>query len=280
MTSQKKGTLSKRFLGMVKYIAVIMIVVFFCFPIFWTVITSIKPLDLIPKMPPVWQFKPTFEHYISIFVDKGISRSLWNSFSVATMSTFFSLLVGTPAAYAFSRFHIPAKEHLAFYFLTARMAPPISVILPLFLIFSAMGLLDTKFVLVIAYMTFNFSFVIWMMRGFFDEIPAELDESAMVDGCSRFGAFLKVILPLTAPGLAASAIICFIFSWNEFLFALILTNISAKTLPVAAAGFITDRMVLWGKLCAASVVIYFPVMIFGLLTRRYLIRGLTLGSIK
>jgi multiple sugar transport system permease protein len=263
-----------------KYIAVGAIVIFFCFPIFWTIVTSIKPLDLISKIPPVWKFKPTLEHYISIFVDKGILRSLWNSFSIATMSTLLSLIVGTPAAYAFSRFRLPGKEHLAFYFLTARMAPPISVILPLFLIFSSLGLLDTKFVLVIAYMTFNFSFVIWMMRGFFDEIPTALDEAAMVDGCTRFGAFLRVILPLTAPGLAASAIICFIFSWNEFLFALILTNFSAKTLPVAAAGFITDRMVLWGKLCAASVVIYLPVMVFGLLTRRYLIRGLTLGSIK
>lgn len=280
MTSTDRGLVSKILLSSIKYIAVGVIVVFFCFPIFWTIITSIKPLDLIPKMPPVWRFKPTMEHYISIFVDKGLTKSLWNSFSIASMSTLLSLLVGTPAAYAFSRFRLPAKEQLAFYFLTARMAPPISVILPLFLIFSSLGLLDTKFVLVIAYMTFNFSFVIWMMRGFFNEIPSELDESAMVDGCSRFGAFLKVVLPLTAPGLAASAIICFIFSWNEFLFALILTNISAKTLPVAAAGFITDRMVLWGKLCAASVVIYLPVMIFGLLTRRYLVRGLTLGGIK
>ncbi|MBW2057538.1 MAG: carbohydrate ABC transporter permease [Deltaproteobacteria bacterium] len=280
MISTDRGPVLKILLGSVKYITVGAIVTFFCFPIFWTVITSIKPLDLIPRMPPVWWFRPTLEHYISIFVDKGLTKSLWNSFSIATMSTVLSLLVGTPAAYAFSRFKLPAKEHLAFYFLTARMAPPISVILPLFLIFSSLGLLDTKFVLVIAYMTFNFSFVIWMMRGFFNEIPPELDESAMVDGCSRFGAFLKVALPLTAPGLAASAIICFIFSWNEFLFALILTNISAKTLPVAAAGFITDRMVLWGKLCAASVVIYLPVMIFGLLTRRYLIRGLTLGGIK
>ncbi len=280
MTSPDKGSVLRILLSSMKYIAVGAVIVFFCFPIFWTVITSVKPLDLIPKMPPVWRFQPTLEHYISIFVDKGITRSLWNSFSVATMSTLLCLLVGTPAAYAFSRFQLPGKEHFAFYFLTARMAPPISVILPLFLIFSSLKLLDTKLVLVIAYMTFNFSFVIWMMRGFFDEIPTELDESAMVDGCSRFGAFLKVVLPLTAPGLAASAIICFIFSWNEFLFALILTNISAKTLPVAAAGFITDRMVLWGKLCAASVVIYLPVMIFGLLTRRYLIRGLTLGGIK
>jgi len=119
-----------------------------------------------------------------------------------------------------------------------------------------------------------------MMRGFFNEISIDLDESAMIEGCSRFDAFWKIALPLTAPGIAASAVLCFIFSWNEFLSALILTNIDTKTLPVAAAGFVNDHLVLWGKLCAASVVIYFPVIIFALLLRSYLVRGLTFGAIK
>jgi len=268
------------FKKVLKYAVIAIVVIFFSIPVAWTIITSIKPVMLIPKMPPVWWFRPTFNHYISIFFEREMARSLWNSFSIATLSTICSLGVGIPAAFAFSRMKIPGKEHLAFYFLTSRMAPPISVILPLFLIFKSLGLLDTKIALIIAYMTFNFSFVIWMMRGFFDEIPQDLDESAMIEGCSRFGAFVRIVLPLTAPGLIASAIISFIFSWNEFLFALILTNIDAKTLPVAAAGFITDRMVLWGKLCAASVIIYLPVMAFALLLRGYLIRGMTLGAVK
>jgi multiple sugar transport system permease protein len=265
---------------LLKYLAVLAILAFFGFPVVWTVLTSIKPLALIPKMPPAWLFTPTFEHYIAIFTEKSLLKSLWNSLTVAGASTLMALLIGAPAAYAFSRFRFPGKEQLAFYFLTARMAPPIAVILPFFLIARDLGVLDTRLVLIVAYMTFNFAFVIWLLRGFFAEILAELDEAAMVDGCTRFGAFVRVVLPLAAPGLAASAIICFIFSWNEFLFALILTNLSAKTLPVAAAGFVTDRLVLWGELCATAVVIYLPVLLFAFLTRRHLIRGRTLGAIR
>jgi multiple sugar transport system permease protein len=160
------------------------------------------------------------------------------------------------------------------------MAPPVAVILAFFLIARDLELLDTQMILVAAYMSFNFGFVIWLLRGFFAEVPVEIDEAALVDGCSRASAFVRVVLPLTAPGLAATAIICFIFSWNEFLFALILTGIDAKTLPVTAAGFVTDRMVLWGNLCAAAVIIFTPVVIFALLARRHLIRGMTLGAVR
>ncbi len=263
-----------------KYMAVAAVLLFFCFPIFWTVLTSIKPLELIPKSPPVWLFKPTLEHYWATLTQGLLLSSLWNSLSVAALSTFFALLVGAPAAYVFARFRFRGKESLAFYFLTSRMAPPIAVILPFFLISRDLGLLDTRFILIVAYMTFNFAFVIWLLRGFFAEIPPEIDEAALIDGCSRFGAFVRVVLPLAGPGLAAAAIICFIFSWNEFLFALILTNLSAKTLPVLASGFVTDRLVLWGKLCAASVIIYVPVVLFALVTRRHLVRGMTLGAIR
>jgi multiple sugar transport system permease protein len=270
-----------KILGVIaKYMAVTVVLLFFCFPIFWTVLTSIKPLDLIPKSPPVWLFAPTLEHYWSILTQRALLSSLWNSLSIAALSTLLALLVGAPAAYVFARFRFRGKESLAFYFLSARMAPPIAMILPFFLISRDLGLLDTRFILIVAYMSFNFAFVIWLLRGFFAEIPAEIDEAAMIDGCSRFGAFVRVVLPLAGPGLAASAIICFIFSWNEFLFALILTNLSAKTMPVLAAGFVTDRLVLWGKLCASAVIIYLPVMIFALLTRRHLVRGMTLGAIR
>jgi len=276
----KQKSRVQKVLAVAKYFVITIVMAFFLIPVFWTIITSIKPNLLIPKIPPAWWFKPTFEHYISIFSEKHFGLPLWNSFIIASVNTICCLAVGLPAAYSFSRFKIPGGDSLAFYFLTSRMAPPIVVILPLFLIFRRLGLIDTKIALIIAYMTFNFSFVIWMMKGFFAEIPTDLDDSAMIEGCSRFGAFWRVVLPLTTPGLAASAIFSFIFSWNEFLFALIFTSINAKTLPVAASGFITDRMVLWGKLCAASVVIYFPVIIFALLLRSYLVRGLTFGAIK
>jgi multiple sugar transport system permease protein len=253
---------------------------FFGFPILWTVLTSIKPLDLIPKSPPVWVFQPTLEHFRTIFFEKDLLHSLWNSLFVATMSTLLALLVGAPAAYAFARFDFRGKEQLAFYFLSARMTPPIAVIVPFFLISRDLGLLDTKLILVLAYTTFNFAFVVWLLRGFFAEVPTEIDEAALVDGCSRFGAFVRVVLPIAAPGIAAAAIICFIFAWNEFLFALVLTSLNAKTLPVSAAGFVTDRLVLWGTLCATAVVIFVPVTIFAILTRRHLIRGMTMGAVK
>jgi multiple sugar transport system permease protein len=262
------------------YLAVLMTLLFFGFPIFWTVLTSIKPLALIPQNPPVWLFQPTLDHFRVVFTERGLVSSLINSFIVAGASTFLALLVGAPAAYAFSRFRFRGKEQLAFYFLSARMAPPIAMILPFFLIARELGLLDTRLILVLAYMTFNFGFAIWLLRGFFAEVPLEIDEAALVDGCSRLGAFFRVVLPLTAPGMAAAAIICFIFSWNEFLFALILTSVDAKTLPVTAAGFVTDRLVLWGNLCAAAVIIFLPVMLFAFLARRHLIRGMTLGAVQ
>ena len=273
-------SVSRALKGVLRYGIVAAVLVFFGFPILWTVLTAIKPVDLIPKIPPVWIFEPTLDHFRTLFLEKEVMRSFTNSLVVATSSTLLALLVGVPAAYAFARFEFRGKESLAFYFLSSRMTPPIAMIVPFFLISRDLGLLDTRLVLILAYTAFNFAFVVWLLRGFFAEIPYEIDEAALVDGCSRFGAFLRVVLPLAVPGIASAGIICFIFSWNEFLFALVLTSMNAKTLPVAAAGFVTDRLVLWGNLCAMAVVIFVPVMIFAILTRKQLIRGMTLGAVK
>lgn len=262
------------------YAAVVLIVLFFGFPIYWTVLTSIKPLDLIPQNPPVFVFKPTFEYYRQIFSQPVLWRSLMNSGVVATTSTVLAVSLGAPVAYALARFNFKGREQIAFFFLSTRMTPPVAVVLPFFLIARSFGLLDSRLMLIIAYTTFNIGFVVWLLRGFFSEVPPEIDEAAMVDGCSREAAFFKIVLPLAAPGIAAAAIICFIFCWNEFLFALILTNFDAKTLPVAAAGFVTDRLVLWGNLCATAVITYIPVAFFALVARRHLIRGLTMGGVK
>jgi multiple sugar transport system permease protein len=263
-----------------QYLAAITAALFFGFPILWTVLTAIKPVDLIPRVPPIWIFQPTLDHFRVIFSEKGLLDSLLNSLIVASASTALALLVGVPAAYAFARFRFRGKEQLAFFFLSARMTPAIAVVLPFFLISRDLGLLDTHLILILAYTTFNFGFVVWLLRGFFAEVPPEIDEAALVDGCSRAGAFVRVVLPLAAPGIAAAAIICFIFAWNEFLFALVLTSLNAKTLPVAAAGFVTDRLVLWGNLCATAVVIFVPVMIFAAVARKHLVRGMTMGAVK
>jgi multiple sugar transport system permease protein len=263
-----------------KYFALFLVMSFFMTPILWTAITAIKPTELISANPIVWSYRPTWEHFRLIFAEDNIATPLLNSTIVASFSTLAVLAIAAPAAYALSRFRVPFGSQLASYFLSARMAPPVTAILPLFLIFRNLGLIDTHLGLVAAYVTVNMPFAIWMIKGFFDEIPAELDEAALLDGCSRFHAFLRIILPLAGPGLAATAIIAFIFSWNEFLFALLLTNFHARTLPVAASALMTDRMVLWGELCATSIIIYLPVMVFALVVRNYLVKGLTFGAVN
>jgi len=242
-------------------------------------ITAVKPTELISANPIVWLFQPTLDHFRVIFFDDNIAAPLINSTIIATFSTMGVLAAAAPASYALSRFRVPFGSQLASYFLSARMAPPVTVVLPLFLIFRNLDLIDTHVALVAAYVTVNMPFAIWMIKGFFDEIPTELDEAAMLDGCSRFHAFVRILLPLAAPGLAATAIISFIFSWNEFLFAILLTNFHARTLPVAASALMTDRMVLWGELCATAIIIYLPVMLFAILVRKYLIKGLTFGAV-
>jgi multiple sugar transport system permease protein len=263
-----------------KYLALILVMAFFMTPILWTTITAIKPTELISANPIVWLFRPTLDHFRVIFFEDNIAAPLLNSTIIATFSTIGVLVTAAPASYALSRFRVPFGSQLASYFLSARMAPPVTVVLPLFLIFRNLNLIDTHEALVAAYLTVNMPFAIWMIKGFFDEIPTELDEAALLDGCSRFHAFVRIVLPLAAPGLAATAIISFIFSWNEFLFAILLTNFHARTLPVAASALMTDRMVLWGELCATALIIYLPVMLFAVLVRNYLIKGLTFGAVN
>jgi multiple sugar transport system permease protein len=262
-----------------KYVAVLAVMAFFITPIIWTAITAIKPTELISSYPVVWFFRPTLDHFRVIFFEDNILGPLLNSTIIAVLSTLGVLAIAAPASYALSRFRIPFGSQLASYFLSARMAPPVTVVLPLFLIFRNLDLIDTHTALIAIYITVNMPFAIWMIKGFFDEIPKELDEAALLDGCSRFHAFVRIILPLTAPGLAATAIISFIFAWNEFLFAILLTNFHARTLPVAASALMTDRMVLWGELCATAVVIYLPVVLFAMLVRKYLIKGFTFGAV-
>jgi len=262
------------------YMALACVVLFFGFPLYWTALTSIKPVDLVSAWPPVFLFRPTFDYYQQIFSQGELFGSLTNSLVVASCSTALALLAGVPAAYALARFNFQGKEQLAFFFLSTRMTPPIAVVLPFFLISRNLHLLDTRLVLIMAYTTFNIGFVVWLMRGFFTEIPPEFDDAALVDGCTRLTGFVRVVLPLAAPGIVAAAMISFIFCWNEFLFALILTSLHAKTLPVAAASFVTDRLVLWGNLCATAVVSFLPVAAFALLARKHLIRGMTMGGVK
>jgi len=232
-------------------------------------------------VPPSFVFNPTNMAYVDAFVARTkFIKYLVNSVIIASMSLGISLLLGLPAAYSFARFKFRGRQDLLFWMLTLRMVPPIVVVLPIYLIWRKLGLLDTWIGVAIVYLTFNVPFTIWMLKSFIQEVPSTLDEAAMVDGCSRIQAFLRVVLPLCAPGLAVTGVFCFIFSWNEFLFALILTSRDAKTLTVGALDFWTNVTVQWNTIAAISTVALIPPMIVSYIFSKYLVKGMTLGAIK
>jgi multiple sugar transport system permease protein len=250
-------------------------------PTFWIVTTSFKTGADAFAMPPKWfNFGWTLENYRKAFIDYHMMGNAANSLIATSGSTLLALLLGTPAAYALSRFNFKLRENIMFWFLSTRMAPPILVAVPFFLISRRLGLYDTLTLLIFVYVLVNLAWVVFMMRSFFDEIPLELDESAMVDGASRFGAFRRIALPLTLPGLAATTIFCLIMAWNEYFFALVLTSDNAQTLPAAITTFLTVHGLLWGPMTAAGTVVMLPILVFALWVQKYLIRGLTMGAIK
>ena len=203
-----------------------------------------------------------------------------NSIIVVVLTTLASVLLGTFAAYGLSRFQFNRKEDVAYWILSLRMLPPIAVVIPFFLLGRFIGLLDTHLLLVIVYLSFNIPFTIWMMRGFIEDIPRELEEAAWVDGCSRFQAIRYIIFPLIAPGVAATSIFCVIQSWNEFSLAFFLTSFNARTVPTTVTFFLTVLGVIWGEMAAVGVIATIPVLIFALIVQKYMVRGLTFGVIK
>ena len=253
-------------------------------PIYWLLTISLKyEVDQF-ALPPIWfQFTPTLDHYKQAFWIRPFGQYLLHSAVAAASSTLIALALGVPAAYALARFHWRRNigEHIGFWFLSTRMFPPIVTCLPLLLLMRQVGLLDSLLGLTIVYAAFNLPFVIWMMRGFFEEIPAELEEAALLDGDSLVGTLFRVVLPIASPGLAATAILCMIVSWNEFLFALMLSQTDAgTTLPVGIAASVTQYEIKWGLMGAAGVVAMIPVLLFAAVVQKYLVRGLSLGAVK
>jgi multiple sugar transport system permease protein len=253
-------------------------------PIYWMLTISLKREVDHFAVPPLWfSFTPTLEHYRDAFLARNFGQYLITSVIVAVSSTFCALMVGTLGAYALARFKMPGQldRKLALWILSTRMFPPIVTAVPLFLMMRDLRLLNTRASLIILYTGFNLPFVVWMMRGFFLEVPRELEEAALVDGDSRLGVFRRVLLPLVAPGLAATAVFCLIISWNEFLFALVLTQTDvAMTLPVGIAGRVTQYEIKWGVMSAAGVVAMMPILVFAMAVQKYLVRGLSLGAVK
>jgi multiple sugar transport system permease protein len=224
-------------------------------------------------------FTPTLDGFISL-LQGNFPKSFGNSLLVSTLSTGFSLLIGVPAAYALTRWNFKGRDRIALWILVTRMAPPIAFTIPFFLAYQYLGLQDTVVGLAIVYLTFNLAIVIWLMQTFFEAVPATLEEAAWIDGCGIWQAFWRVSLPLTAPGLAATAVLCFIFSWNDFFYALILTRTNAITAPVAIVNFLQYEGWEWTKIAASGTLVMFPVVVFTVLVRKYLVRGLTAGGVK
>jgi len=265
---------------LVLYILIGILLVFFLFPVYWIVTMSLKTRIQAISIPPVWFFKPMLSNYVKVITESAFPRNFLNSLIISLATVLLSVLLGTPAAYALSRYHFRRKGDLLFWILSTRFAPPIAVIIPFFLLFRDLKMLDSHLTLIIVYLTFNLSFIIWLMRGFFIEVPQELEEAALVDGTTDLGAFVRIAFPLAAPGIVASTILSFLFSWNEFFFALILTRKFAQTLPVAISGYIGFMGIEWENMSAAAVMASIPILILAMIVQKYLVRGLTLGAIK
>lgn len=264
---------------MLRGLVYLLVLGFFLFPIFWIFMTSLKAASEYMHSPPIWfPAAPDLSSFRRA-VEVGGLDALLNSFIVSTLATLLSLLLGSLAAYGLARYEV-GGGNLPFFFLSQRFMPPVVVIFPFLLMFRTLRWLDTYQALIIVYLTFNLPYTIWMMRSFFKEIPQEIEESALVDGASPLGAFWKVAMPLAAPGLVATGIFCFIFSWSEFFFGLTLTNLRATPLSVFLPGLFGKQMIMWGEVGALSVIAVLPLFVLSFLVQRYLVRGLTMGAVK
>jgi multiple sugar transport system permease protein len=276
---------SRPILKAIKYLVLLVALIFFIFPIFWVVITSLKlPGEYMHRPPILIPDEPTLNHYRNVLNAKG-ELALRNSAVIATSATILSLIVGTLAAYSLARFNTGGK-HFAFWLLSQRMMPPVVMVVPFFLLLrdvgkwnSAFGL-DSRLSLILLYTVFNLPFVVWLMRSYFEGVPRELEESAMVDGSTRMGVFWKITLPLSIPGLIATGTFAFIFAWTEFIFAVVLTRTDAITLPVAIAGYTGSQGSNWGQASALAVIATAPVFALSLLVQKHFARGLTLGAVR
>ena len=262
-----------------RYVVAVLALLFFLFPVYWISATAFKAGDYIYKNPPVWfPPEPTLRHF-EMVIESGGLNAIKNSLVISAATTALALVVGSMAAYGLARYKV-GGDNLPFLILSQRFMPPTAVVFPFLLIFKALGWVDTYQALVVIYLTFNLPYAVWMMRGFFLEIPLEIEESALVDGCSPLGTFWRIALPLAQPGLVATGVFCFIFSWTEFFFAVCVTRKDALPLSVFLPFFFGRHAAQWGQVGAASLCAMAPLFLMSFLVQRYLVRGLTLGAVK
>lgn len=272
-------------------LVVLFLIVFFVWtvlPLAIMLISSFKDLLDAFKLPAegdwgsigvMFDFAPTGAHYVELFTEKNFGEYMRNSLIASLGSAVVSVFLGSMAAYALSRAEFRGKRDLLFWIISTRMAPVVAVMVPLYVIFRSSGLVGTLPGLILAYTTFNLPFAIWILKGFFDNVPYAIEEAALCDGANRWQA-LRMIMPLVAPGVGAFIVLCVLFGWNDFLFASIIGSGGAKTLPVATAELVQPVKIQWGSIMAAGVITTVPMMFLGLLIRRYLVTGLTMGAVR
>ena len=262
-----------------RYAIAAVLALVFLFPVYWMFSLSLKTPEEIFSFPPVWYpHNPQFGSFVVLFRD-GDVISLWNSLITASISTAISMFLGTICAYSIVRFRT-GGEGLAVWILSQRMLPPIAIVFPVFLVYAFLRWSDTYHGLIILYIAFNLPYVIWMMRGYIEDVPVELEERALVDGCTRWQVLVKVVLPMVRSGLFATAVFAFIFAWNEFIFALVLTRNEVITFPVQVTHFMQSQTTIWGKISAMAVLGTLPVFFAVATLQRYLVRGISMGAIK
>ncbi len=262
-----------------RFLIALVVLVFFLFPVYWLFITSIKSAGDIFARPPVWfPNEPNFRIFGVLFKD-GDVWAIYNSLIIASVSTVVAMVLGTAAAYSLARFKT-GGQNLAIWIISQRMIPPIVVVFPIFLLFVWFGWIDSYVGLILLYIAFNLPYVIWMMRGYIEDIPVEVEESALTDGCSRWQALRKIVFPMARTGIFATAVFTFIFAWNEFVFALILTRTDVLTFPVLVTHYYGAQSTFWAKIAALSVLGTLPVFFAVATLQRFLVRGITMGAVK
>jgi multiple sugar transport system permease protein len=253
------------------------------FPAYWLVTTSIKPgADQATYPPVIIPTRFTFDAYQSVFQTAGVPRAFLNSTVIALTTTALTTFFGSLAAYALAKTYLAfaIRRAIMLWILVTRIFPPITTAIPYYVVIKRLHLGDTYLAVILTYVAYGLPFVIWLMLGFFQDLPSDIEKAAIVDGCSMWQRFRRVVLPLTLPGLAVTAIFAFIYSWNELLYASMLTSFRAKTVPVVVSGFISDQYLRWGEMSALGTLMIIPVIVFASLAQRYLVRGLTFGAVK
>jgi multiple sugar transport system permease protein len=272
---------AKRVEAALVYLTLTLLTVAFLFPLLWILGLSLKTRPQIFADPPIYLWWPTLEHYVDVLGRADFLKAFLNTLIVSASAVLLSLAVGLPAAYAFARFPFRGSGFLFFSLLVMRMLPPIAVLVPMYVLLNEVGLTTTHLSVVLACSTFSLPLVVWIMRGFFEDLPRELEECAWIDGATKLVTFWRVVLPLARPGMVASAILCLQLAWNDFLFAAVLTNNATQTLPVLMAGFSGgDSGVDWGAMTASGMLVILPVILFSFAAQKHLVAGLSSGAVK